>query len=352
METNKVYNLTEFAHGAGCGCKISPQNLDSILKTNFISSDKNLLVGNESKDDAAVYKLNEDEAIISTVDYFMPIVNDAKTFGKIAAANALSDVYAMGGIPIMALGVLGWPVERIPSDIAANVLEGAREICKEAGILLAGGHSIDSPEPFFGLSVNGKVKISNLKKNNTAQEGDYIFITKPIGVGILSTALKRKQLLPEHEPALILQLSQLNSVGSKLSQIVGVHAMTDVTGFGILGHLMEMAEGSKLNAEIELGKIPLMEGLQHYQQQQILPDATFRNWNAYKDKTQLEEGVNFLDAFQLLPDPQTNGGLLFSVNADSLTEVQQLLVEEGYGTFTQPIGTFKTGLNKTIHVKI
>lgn len=350
MEKNKTYHLTEYAHGAGCGCKIAPQVLDSILQSNTIFADQNLLVGNESKDDAAVYRINNEEAIISTVDYFMPIVNDAFTFGQVAAANALSDVYAMGGKPLMALGILGWPVERIPAEIAARVLEGAREICKEAGITLAGGHSIDSPEPFFGLSVNGMVKIINLKKNNTAKEGDLIFITKPIGVGILSTALKRKQILPEHEPILFDQLTKLNSIGMELSKINGVHAMTDVTGFGLLGHLIEMAEGSNLQAEIYMGKIPLIKGVSDYQQQQILPDATFRNWNAYKDRIQLEEGVNFLHAFQLLPDPQTNGGLLIAVSKNSVEEVQKIFKINGYDDFLVPIGMFTSGLNKTIHV--
>lgn len=348
---NPNYNLTEFAHGAGCGCKIAPQVLKQILSGVEVKNDTNLLVGNSTNDDAAVYQFNEREALISTVDYFMPIVNDAYTFGQIAAANALSDVYAMGGKPILALGVLGWPVEKIPAEIAAKVIEGAQNKCKEAGISLAGGHSIDSPEPFFGLSVNGMVPLENLKKNNTALDGDLILMTKPIGIGILATALKRKQLLPEHEPILIQQLTKLNSIGEALGNIKGVHALTDITGFGLLGHLIEMAEGSNLSAEIEFNKIPVIEGLAHYQNQQIQPDATFRNWNAYKDKTELAEGVKFLDAFQLLPDPQTNGGLLMAVGKNQLGEVQALLHKEGYMAFTEPIGKFTSGLTNPIFVK-
>ena len=251
--------LTQYSHGAGCGCKISPIILDEILHSNFSMPDNDrLIVGNHSKDDAAVYDLHNGKALISTTDFFMPIVDDAFTFGSIASANAISDVYAMGGKPIMALAILGWPVDKLSTSLAQQVMDGARAVCKAAGISLAGGHSIDTSEPVFGLSVNGFVSIDCLKKNNTAQEGDVLFITKPIGVGILATAQKRGVLLSEDEQILIHQLKQLNSIGYELGKIKGVTAMTDVTGFGLLGHLIEMAEGSGMSANINFDAVPLI----------------------------------------------------------------------------------------------
>ncbi|MEO6830679.1 MAG: selenide, water dikinase SelD, partial [Chitinophagaceae bacterium] len=239
--------LTQWAKATGCSCKIAPAQLKEILRTaSPIVADKNLLVGNDSSDDAAVYALDDKMAIIATTDFFTPVVDDAYSFGKIAAANALSDVYAMGGKPILAIAVLGWPVDLLPPEMATAVLEGARSICAEAGIILAGGHSIITTEPFFGLAVNGLLNIENLKKNNTAQEGDLLFLTKPIGAGILTTAAKRGVLPEEFQSVLLNQLSKLNKIGEQIGKISGVHAMTDVTGFGLLGHLIEMAEGSGL----------------------------------------------------------------------------------------------------------
>ncbi len=234
--------LTQYSHGAGCGCKISPKVLDEILKTSvaFPDNDK-LLVGNHSRDDAAVYDLGNGTAIISTTDFFMPIVDDPFEFGRIAAANSISDVYAMGGKPLMAIAVLGWPVNKLPADVAQKVVEGGRSICLEAGIPLAGGHSIDSPEPIFGLAVTGILPIESLKQNNTAKEGDLLFLTKPLGVGILSTAQKRGLLNEELLAVIVKQMTTLNKTGEELGKIKGVHAMTDVTGFGFLGHLIEMA---------------------------------------------------------------------------------------------------------------
>ena len=231
MDLIEKIRLTQFAHGAGCGCKISPQVLETILAGNKPDIFGNLLVGNKGNDDAAVLKLNEHEALISTTDFFTPIVDDAFVFGQTAAANALSDVYAMGGKPILALAILGWPIDKLPASLANQVLEGARFVCAEAGIPLAGGHSIDSPEPVFGLSVNGLVKIDNMKKNNTAKAGDLIFITKPLGTGILATAAKR-DLLPEKAfSSFHAQLTKLNSIGTKLGESEFVTALTDVTGF-------------------------------------------------------------------------------------------------------------------------
>lgn len=349
---NPPIRLTQYSHGAGCGCKISPKVLEEILKTNLVIADnKNLLVGNSSNDDAAVYDLENGMALISTTDFFMPIVDDAFDFGRIAAANSISDVYAMGGKPLMAIAVLGWPVEKIPVEHAQRVIDGGRTTCKEAGIPLAGGHSIDSPEPIFGLAVTGIVEKENLKKNNTAQEGDSIFLTKPLGVGILSTAQKRGLLRDEHLQTMIDQLSALNKIGEALGKLKGVTAMTDVTGFGLLGHLIEMADGSGLSAEIYYNRIPVIDGIKNYIAQRISPDATSRNWNSYHEKIRFEKGMNVMEAFILLPDPQTNGGILFSVNENSKDEVVHLLKENGLGNFTEPIGRFIKKGEKTVEVK-
>ena len=339
--------LTQYSHGAGCGCKIAPKVLDEILKSNLVLPDnKKLLVGNSSKDDAAVYDLENGMALISTTDFFMPVVDDAFDFGRIAAANSISDVYAMGGKPLMAIAILGWPVEKIPTEIAQKVIEGGKTICKEAGIPLAGGHSIDSPEPIFGLAVTGIVDIENLKKNNTAQEGDLLFLTKSIGVGILSTAQKRGLLKEEHLKLMVEQMTTLNKVGEELGKIKGVTAMTDVTGFGLLGHLIEMAEGSGLSAELYYDKIPKIEGVKEYIAQKISPDATFRNWNSYSDKVHFEKGVDVMEAFTLLPDPQTNGGLLVSVKEEVVEEVKVILSSE-----MEPIGKMIRSNEKIVFVK-
>ncbi len=331
--------LTSFSHGAGCGCKIAPKVLEEILHSNLsLPDNKNLLVGNHSNDDAAVYDLGNGMALISTTDFFTPIVNDAHLFGRVAAANAISDVYAMGGKPLLAIAILGWPVEKLSATIAQQVIEGGRTICAEAGIPLAGGHSIDSPEPIFGLAVSGIVPISQLKKNNTAQEGDVLLLTKPLGVGILSTAEKRGLLQSEHRTVLEKQLTTLNSIGEKLGAIPGVHSMTDVTGFGLMGHTLEMATGSGLSAQINYGKVPLMEGARDYIAQRITPDATPRNWNSYSSKVKFEKGVNVMEAFTVLPDPQTNGGLLISVSEAALQEVQALFSANGLGACCEPIG--------------
>lgn len=336
METE--IRLTQYAHGAGCGCKISPLVLEEILKGNKSVPFTQLLVGNNTHDDAAVYRFNEEELLISTTDFFTPIVDDAYVFGKVAAANAISDVYAMGGTPILAVAVLGWPVEKLPAALAGQVMEGARAICAEAGIPLAGGHSIDAAEPFFGLSVNGKVKHENLKRNNSAREGDLIFLTKPLGVGILSTAGKRGVLREEDRTELYAWMSQLNQIGEQLGELNEVTSMTDVTGFGIAGHLIEMVEGSGLSAELEYGKLPLIASLPHYLSQQVIPDATFRNWKAYHHKIQLSAGVDAMQVFQILPDPQTNGGLMFTVLPKAKNKIQELLTASGFDKFIQPIG--------------
>ncbi len=352
-DSQQEIKLTQYSHGAGCGCKIAPSVLEEILKNNFsIPDNSKLLVGNSSKDDAAVYDLGNGMALISTTDFFMPIVDDAFDFGRIAAANAISDVYAMGGKPILAIAILGWPVEKLPAALAQKVLEGSRAACAAAGILLSGGHSIDSTEPIFGLSVNGLVEIKNLKKNNTAKAGDVIFMTKPLGVGILSTAQKRGLLKEEYVQAMTDQMTRLNSIGEALGKIEGVTAMTDVTGFGLLGHLIEMAEGANLSAEINYSKVQVADGVAAYLSQRIVPDATYRNWNSYSGKTAFEKGVNVMEAFNLLPDPQTNGGLLIAVDKASVEEVKLLLKKNGLEKFMEPIGRFTTPGEKTVNVKI
>ncbi|WP_317899591.1 selenide, water dikinase SelD [Aurantibacillus circumpalustris] len=351
-ESENKIALTQYAHGAGCGCKIAPQVLQEILNGSVKQNEnKNLLVGNGSNDDAAVYDLGNGTALISTTDFFMPIVDDPFDFGRVASANAISDVYAMGGTPTLALAILGWPVNKLSPDLAKKVLDGARTVCNEAGIPLAGGHSIDTLEPMFGLSVNGLINIKDLKKNNTAQEGDFLFLTKAIGAGILSTAQKRNVLLEEDKITLVNQLTSLNSIGEKLGKISGVTAMTDVTGFGLLGHLIEMAEGSKLTAQINYNLIPKIKSLASYLSQGTIPDATFRNWNAYQKKVHFGENVNVAEAFSVLPDPQTNGGLLFTVNKNALAEIKALFAENGLDDFTKPIGQMVKKVEKVILVE-
>ena len=341
--------LTQFSHGAGCGCKISPKVLDTILHSNLARPDnKKLIVGNSTKDDAAVYDLENGTALISTTDFFMPIVDDAFNFGRIASANAISDVYAMGGKPILAISILGWPVNKLSPQIAQKVIEGARSICIEAGISLAGGHSIDSPEPIFGLAVNGLVEIQNIKQNNTAQEGDLIFLTKPLGVGILTTAEKKGLLHPEHKDLAANQMMYLNSIGELLSDIEGVHAMTDVTGFGLLGHLTEMAEGSKLSAEIYFKTIPVITNtIKKYVDKNCIPGGTIRNWESYGKK------IDAITDFEksILADPQTSGGLLISVGPKSVAKVKKLFVEQGLHKFVKPIGRFVSKGKKIISIK-
>ena len=260
-------------------------------------------------------------------------------------------MYMLGGKPLLAIAVLGWPVEKLPVELAQKIIDGGRTICNEAGIPLAGGHSIDSPEPIFGLAVTGIVNKEDLKKNNTAEEGDLIFLTKPLGVGILSTAQKRGLLKEEHLQMMIEQMTTLNKTGESLGKIKGVTAMTDVTGFGLFGHLIEMAEGSGLGAEIYYDKIPVADGVKEYISQRIFPDATTRNWSSYSDKIKFGKGVNVMEAFTLLPDPQTNGGLLISVKENAKDEVIGLFKKSGLEKFIEPIGKFVSRGEKMIEVK-
>ncbi len=330
--------LTQYSHGAGCGCKISPKVLDQILSANFSMPDNDkLIVGNNSKDDAAVYNLGNGTALISTTDFFMPIVDDPYNFGRIASANAISDVYAMGGSPIMAIAILGWPINSLHPEVAKKVIEGSRSICKEAGISLAGGHSIDSPEPIFGLAVNGLVDIVNIKQNDTAKPGDVLFLTKKIGVGILTTAEKKGILNEEHKDIAANQMMQLNKVGELLGRIESVHAMTDVTGFGLLGHLTEMAEGSKVSAIVYLDKVPLITtDLLYYINNKSIPGGTIRNWESYGHKICFNKTIHKDHAKAILADPQTSGGLLIAVAATEADKIKQLFLENN--VFAEPIG--------------
>lgn len=345
METLR---LTQYSHGAGCGCKISPKILESILHSaKPAAPDKNLIVGNSSKDDAAVYDIGDGRGLISTTDFFMPIVDDAFNFGKIASANAISDVYAMGGTPLMAIAILGWPINKVPIEAAQRVMEGARAICNEVNIPLAGGHSIDCPEPVFGLAVSGMVDLKNLKRNDTATEGCLLYLTKSIGVGILTTAEKKGLLKKEHEGLAAGSMMKINTIGEPLGKISGVKALTDVTGFGLLGHLKEMCEGSKLSATVYFNKLKHLADLSDYIAQNAIPGGTTRNWDSY--------GCNISAVSEeqkaILCDPQTSGGLLIAVAPEAQQEVESLLKKEGFADYAEPIGILQKQTEPLITVK-
>lgn len=341
--------LTHYSHGAGCGCKIAPNVLDEILKSNLQAPDNaNLLVGNHSKDDAAVYDMGNGMGIISTTDFFMPIVDDPYNFGRIASANAISDVYAMGGTPLMAIAILGWPIDKLSPEVARRVIEGSRSICLEAGIPLAGGHSIDAPEPIFGLAVSGQVKVDQIKYNNRAKVGDSLFLTKPLGVGILTTAEKKGLLIAGHESTAANQMMKLNKIGIELGKISGVNAMTDVTGFGLLGHLTEMCEGSNVNATVSFSKVPKLDGLEEYIRLKSIPGGTVRNMKAYGQKIEFSSELDFQQASTILADPQTSGGLLISVSKNAVDEVIELFKKSTLIDFIKPIGSITGHLKDSL----
>lgn len=320
MEENNPIRLTEFTKGGGCGCKLPPSVLNEILHNQFTSNEFGLIVGNSSGDDAAVWDMGNDNYLVSTTDFFTPIVDDPYDFGRIAAANAISDIYAMGGKPVMAICILAWPVDKIPNEIAAKVLQGARDVCAQVGIAIGGGHSIENNEPIFGLAVNGFVHKKNLKKNHTAKLNDLLILTKPLGSGILSSAMKREVLKEEYREELLKNLTQVNQIGEKLGEVTEVSAMTDVTGFGLLGHALEMAEGSNLTVELDYTSIPLMNGVKEYAGQMIYPNNTMRNWKAYGEKVSGIHGESLLT----LCDPQTNGGLLIAIDPEAENMVNEL----------------------------
>ena len=328
--------LTQYSHGAGCGCKISPKVLESILANDTTGfEDPRLLVGNHTKDDAAVYDLGTGQAIISTTDFFMPIVDDPYDFGQIASVNAISDVYAMGGTPLMAIAILGWPIDKIPAEVAQRVLQGSRAACARANMMLGGGHSIDAPEPIFGLAVTGQVAIEHLKRNDRATPGCQLFLTKPLGVGILTTAQK-KGLVTDADLELARQsMLQLNDVGAKFGTLPYVTAMTDVTGFGLLGHLSEVCEGSNVSAMVYADRVPRLPVVDQYIAQNSIPGGTHRNWDSYGHKIS-----NISDIQKaLLCDPQTSGGLLVAVKAASSDE---------FVAYARTLGLELTALGETV----
>lgn len=318
--------LTQYSHGAGCGCKISPALLDRLLQgaasqVHF----PGLLVGHGAKDDAAAFDLGDGRSVLSTTDFFMPIVDDPFTFGRIAATNAISDIYAMGGKPLMAIAIFGWPIDKLPAEIGAEVISGGRTVCEAAGIPLAGGHSIDAPEPIFGLAVTGLVDNRFIKTNSMAEPGCEIFLTKPLGVGILTTAQKQNKIMPDHLQPAIDSMCQLNDIGFHLAQCEAVKVMTDVTGFGLLGHLIEVCEASQVGASLIAERLPLLPNVKAYLSQGCVPGGTARNWLSFADK------VTPLDAQfrDLLCDPQTSGGLLLMVKKTGLDAFHALCREKG-----------------------
>lgn len=340
--------LTQFSHGAGCGCKIAPAILDQILKSNHTNVFPGLIVGYEGRDDAAVFDLGDDSALISTTDFFMPIVDDPYDFGRIASVNAISDVYAMGGKPLLAIGILGWPIDKIDPYWAGQVLEGARAVCKQAGIPLAGGHSIDCPEPVFGLAVNGRVQTKHLKKNDGAKAGDLIYLSKGLGVGILTTAEKQAILGEKDKEIATQSMLRLNTLGAEISKYSEVHALTDVTGFGFCGHLNEMCKASDLVARINYVKLPVLSNIVYeYIEKGAIPGGTHRNWKSYGEQVKLLNQ----EWYKLVADPQTSGGLMIAIDPIFRSEFETILKRDGW--YTECIGEFlERGTNKGVNITI
>ncbi|MBV2133055.1 selenide, water dikinase SelD [Pseudomonas sp. MAP12] len=337
--------LTQYSHGAGCGCKISPKVLEVILAGSGAQNlDPKLWVGNASRDDAAVYAIDEERGVVSTTDFFMPIVDDPFDFGRIAATNAISDIYAMGGDPLMAIAILGWPVNVLAPEVAREVIRGGRSVCDEAGIPLAGGHSIDAPEPIFGLAVTGIVDKRFMKRNDTATEGCRLYLSKPLGIGILTTAEKKGKLRAEDVGLARDWMCTLNKPGARFGKLEQVKAMTDVTGFGLLGHLVEMADGSGLTARIDYAAVPRIAGVDHYLEQGCVPGGTLRNFDSYGDRiAPLPEAQKLL-----LCDPQTSGGLLVAVTPAGEAEFLALAAE--LGLELAPIGVLVARQNHAVEV--
>ena len=322
--------LTSLSHGGGCGCKIAPGVLSDILKsTHALPVPKELLVGIETADDAAVYRLNDEQALIATTDFFMPIVDDPFDFGRIAATNAISDVYAMGGTPIMALALVGMPVNVLSTQTIGRILEGGASVCQAAGIPIAGGHTIDSVEPIYGLVALGLVHPGRIKRNADAQPGDVLVLGKPLGVGVLSAALKKNALPPEGYAQMIATTTRLNTPGPALAALPGVHALTDVTGFGLAGHALEMARGSACTVSLDWPQVPVLAGVHALAAQGMVTGASARNWAGYGQQVRLPQDFAAADQ-ALLSDPQTSGGLLVACRPDTVDAVLDTFRQHGF----------------------
>jgi selenide,water dikinase len=326
--------LTSLSHGGGCGCKIAPGVLSEILRsTTAMPLPPELLVGIETSDDAAVYKLNDTQALVATTDFFMPIVDDPFEFGRIAATNAISDVYAMGAQPIMALALVGMPVNVLPLSVIGQILDGGQSVCRAAGIPIAGGHTIDSVEPIYGLVALGLAHPDHIKRNADAKVGDVLVLGKPIGVGILSAALKKEMLPDEGYKAMIANTTQLNTAGPDLAKLKGVHALTDITGFGLAGHLLEMARGAKCTVQLDWDKVPLLTGVKELATQGCITGASGRNWQGYGAEVALPANFAAVDQ-SLITDPQTSGGLLVSCAPEAVPRVMATFKAHGFAHAT------------------
>ncbi|MCZ8293451.1 MAG: selenide, water dikinase SelD [Hylemonella sp.] len=322
--------LTSLSHGGGCGCKIAPGVLSEILKSGSgMPVPAELLVGIETADDAAVYQINDEQALIATTDFFMPIVDDPFDFGRIAATNAISDVYAMGGKPIMALALVGMPISVLSTDTIGKILAGGQAVCKAAGIPIAGGHTIDSVEPIYGLVAMGLVHPKRVKRNADARVGDRLILGKPLGVGVLSAALKKEKLDAAGYAQMIATTTKLNTPGPELAELAGVHALTDVTGFGLAGHALELARGANCTVQIDWNKVPLLQGVRELATQGMVTGASGRNWAGYGSSVTLPPGYAEVDQ-ALLTDPQTSGGLLVSCAPESVAQVLAIFCQHGF----------------------
>ena len=342
MNAPERIRLTEFSHGGGCGCKIAPAVLSEILASTPIRGlPKDLLVGTETADDAAIYRLNDTQALVATTDFFTPIVDDPFDFGRIAATNAISDVYAMGGRPIFALAIVGMPLEKLPVAVIQRILEGGEAVCAAAGIPIAGGHSIDTLEPIYGLVALGLVHPQKVKRNSAARPGDVLVLGKPLGIGILSAALKKGKLSEAGYRAMLDWTTRLNTPGEALSELPGVHALTDVTGFGLAGHLLEILRGSKLSGEIRFDALPVIPEALDWAKQGVATGASERNWKGYGHEVRLPVGFSEWQR-TLITDPQTSGGLLVSCAADAVAPVLAEFHKRGFAE-AAIIGTVKSG---------
>ena len=338
---NEPVRLTELAHGGGCGCKLAPSVLQQLLGGQPETAFAQLLVGTETGDDAAVWQVDDETCVIATTDFFMPMVDDPRDFGRIAATNAISDVYAMGGTPIMALAILGMPLEKLPVATVREILAGGRSVCAEAGIPVAGGHSIDSPEPIYGLAVIGLCRPGQVRRNRSAEPGDALILTKGLGVGVYSSAFKKRQLAPDAYDEMVASTTQLNRIGQDLAKLPHVHAITDVTGFGLLGHALEMARGAGVTITIRDGDVPLFGHAETLVRQGCVTGASLRNWKSYGEGVSLPESMPEWRR-HLLTDPQTSGGLLVACSAERAEDVLQGIVAAGYSS-ARRIGSVEAG---------